>query len=58
MSKPTLNEHIDNFKTACCKVAVFRKSRANYKCKQCGTDVSLEFHYYVGAILEDAELHS
>lgn len=57
MKKPTLNEHIDSFKTSCCNVSAHRKSRANYRCQKCGNDVSLEFHFYVGAILEDAELH-
>lgn len=53
MSKPTLNEHIENFKTLCCEVGAYRNGRANYRCKKCGEDVSLEFHFYIDTILND-----
>lgn len=37
-----IDKQIKKVKTSCCKAEWYRKSRANYRCKKCGKDVTLE----------------
>lgn len=50
MSKPTLDEIIDDFKSICCDAAIHRKGRCDYRCNKCDGDVSLELFYVLNAL--------
>jgi len=33
---------LDNFKTRCCKTSWYRKGCADYRCKKCDKDITLD----------------
>jgi tRNA(Ile2) C34 agmatinyltransferase TiaS len=37
-----MSKELENYKTLCCKAKYYRKGRANYRCKKCDKDVTLE----------------
>jgi hypothetical protein len=45
-----INKHIAETKTLCCNADWYRKSRANFRCKKCEKDVTLEIIFLYKAL--------
>lgn len=45
-------KEIEQVKTMCCEAAWYRKSRANFRCKKCDKDVTLELMLIYQAMLD------
>ena len=45
-----IDKQIVEYKTLCCKAEWVRKSRANFRCKKCDKDVTLEIMYLYEAL--------
>ena len=37
-----MSKELEDYKTLCCNAKYYRKGRANYRCKKCDGDVTLE----------------
>lgn len=46
------DKKITKAKTLCCKAEWYRKSRANFRCKKCDKDVTLEIMFLYQALTE------
>tara|TARA_B100000809_G_scaffold263843_1_gene318076 strand:+ start:843 stop:1001 length:159 start_codon:yes stop_codon:yes gene_type:complete len=44
MPKPTLNNIIDNYKSPCCNALSKAIGSYDYRCLECGTDVTVDFY--------------
>lgn len=47
-----VDKQIAEAKTLCCKAQWYRKSRANFRCKKCNEDVTLEIIFLHKALTE------
>ena len=47
-----IDKQIAKAKTLCCKAKMYRKSRANFRCKKCNKDVTLEVMFLYQALTE------
>jgi tRNA(Ile2) C34 agmatinyltransferase TiaS len=47
-----IDKQIAETKTLCCKADWYRKSRANFRCKKCEKDVTLEIMFLYKALTE------
>lgn len=47
-----IDKQIAEAKTMCCKTKWYRKSRANFRCKKCEKDVTLEIIFLYKALSE------
>ena len=45
-----IDKQIAEVKTLCCKAKWYRKSRANFRCKKCEKDVTLEIMFLYKAL--------
>lgn len=47
-----VDKQIKETKTLCCKAEWYRKSRANFRCKKCEKDVTLEIVFLYKALID------
>ena len=51
-SDMNMNNSLKDYKTFCCKDDFYVKSRANFRCKKCDKDVTIEVMFFVQAVSE------
>lgn len=47
-----IDKALKGYKTLCCKDDFYIKSRANFRCKKCNEDVTIELMFFVKAVSE------
>jgi len=47
-----IDKALKHYKTTCCKDDFYVKSRANFRCKKCNKDVTIEVMLFIQAIIE------
>jgi len=47
-----IDKALEDYKTFCCKDDFYVKSRANFRCKKCDKDVTIEVMFFIKAVSE------
>ncbi len=47
-----IDKELKDYKTFCCKDDFYVKSRANFRCKKCDKDVTIEVMFFIQAVSE------
>ena len=47
-----IDKALEYYKTFCCKDDFYVKSRANFRCKKCDKDVTIEVMFFIKAVSE------
>ena len=47
-----IDKALKDYKTFCCKDDFYVKSRANFRCKKCDKDVTIEVMFFVQSVSE------